>query len=146
MNSNGYLYSSVSIATGCIPEELGFDSRQGPDIFLLNVQNASGAHPISYPIGTGGYFCAGKRTGREVHYSPYLVPRPRTVVLNFILSRTSFHILDVMSYTAVKSRRGLHGGHYEECRLLGYKSLVRTSEVTHYVSATEPSQFMLCKI
>jgi hypothetical protein len=33
-----------------------------------------------------------------------------------------------------------------ECRLLGYKNLVRTSQETHYVSATEPSQLMLCKI
>jgi hypothetical protein len=41
---------------------------------------------------------------------------------------------------------GLHGGNYEECRLLGYKNPVRTSQETHYVSATEPSQLMLCKI
>jgi hypothetical protein len=30
---------------------------------------------------------------------------------------------------------------YEECRLLGYKNPVRTSQETHYVSATEPSRF-----
>jgi hypothetical protein len=41
---------------------------------------------------------------------------------------------------------GLHGGHYEECRLLGYKTPVCTSQETHYVSATESSQLMLCKI
>jgi hypothetical protein len=35
---------------------------------------------------------------------------------------------------------------YEECLLLGYKNLVRTSKKTHYVSATEPSHLMLCKI
>jgi hypothetical protein len=40
---------------------------------------------------------------------------------------------------------GFHGGDYEECRLLGYKSPVRTSQETHYVSATESSQLMLCK-
>jgi hypothetical protein len=34
----------------------------------------------------------------------------------------------------------------EECRLLGYKNPVRTSQETHYVSATEPSRLMLCKI
>jgi hypothetical protein len=39
-----------------------------------------------------------------------------------------------------------HGGDYEECRLLGYKNLVRTSQEKYYVSATEPSQLMLCKI
>jgi hypothetical protein len=39
-----------------------------------------------------------------------------------------------------------HGGDYEECRLLRYKNPVRTSQETHYVSATEPSRLMLCKI
>jgi hypothetical protein len=39
-----------------------------------------------------------------------------------------------------------HGGDYEECRLLGYKNTVRTSQETHYVSATETSQLMQCKI
>jgi hypothetical protein len=39
-----------------------------------------------------------------------------------------------------------HGGDYEECRLLGYKNPVRTSQETHYFSATESSQLMLCKI
>jgi hypothetical protein len=39
-----------------------------------------------------------------------------------------------------------HGGDYEECRPLGYKIPVRTSQETHYVSATEPSRLMLCKI
>jgi hypothetical protein len=41
---------------------------------------------------------------------------------------------------------GFHGGDYEECRLLGYKNPVRTSQETHYVSTTAPSQLMLCKI
>jgi hypothetical protein len=35
---------------------------------------------------------------------------------------------------------------YEECRLLGYKNPVRTSQETHYFSTTESSQLMLCKI
>jgi hypothetical protein len=35
---------------------------------------------------------------------------------------------------------------YQECRLLWYKNPVRTSQETHYVSATEPSRLMLCKI
>jgi hypothetical protein len=38
------------------------------------------------------------------------------------------------------------GGDYEECRLLGYKIPVRTSQETLYVSATESSQLMLSKI
>jgi hypothetical protein len=41
---------------------------------------------------------------------------------------------------------GFHGGDYEECRLLGNKNPVHTSQETHYISATEPLQLMLCKI
>jgi hypothetical protein len=41
--------------------------------------------------------------------------------------------------------RGFHGGDYEECRLLGYKTPARTSQETYYVSATESSQLMPCK-
>jgi hypothetical protein len=59
-----------------------------------------------------------------------------------------------LSFSVYPSRRslelskiwGFHGGDYEERRLLGYKTLVRTSQETHYFSATEPSQLMLCKI
>jgi hypothetical protein len=40
----------------------------------------------------------------------------------------------------------VHSGDYEEWRLLRYKNPVRTSQETHYVSATELSQLMLCKI
>jgi hypothetical protein len=39
-----------------------------------------------------------------------------------------------------------HGSDYEECRLLGYENPVRTSQETHYVSATESTRLMLCKI
>jgi hypothetical protein len=41
---------------------------------------------------------------------------------------------------------GFRGDDYEECRLLGYKNPVRTSQETHYVSATKSSRSMLCKI
>jgi hypothetical protein len=41
---------------------------------------------------------------------------------------------------------GFHGGDYEECRLLSSKNPVRTSQETHYVSATEPNRLMLCNI
>jgi hypothetical protein len=37
---------------------------------------------------------------------------------------------------------GFHGGDYEECRLLGHKIPIRTSQETHYVSAKESSQLM----
>jgi hypothetical protein len=35
---------------------------------------------------------------------------------------------------------GFHGGDYEECSLPRYKNPARTSQETHYVSATESSQ------
>jgi hypothetical protein len=38
------------------------------------------------------------------------------------------------------------GGDYEECRLLGYKNPVRTSQETHYVNAADSSQLILCNI
>jgi hypothetical protein len=41
---------------------------------------------------------------------------------------------------------GFHEYNYEECRLLGYKTPVRTSQETHYFSATESNQLMLRKI
>jgi hypothetical protein len=41
---------------------------------------------------------------------------------------------------------GFHGGGYEECRLLGYKNPVCTSQETYYISARDPSQLMRCKI
>jgi hypothetical protein len=49
-------------------------------------------------------------------------------------------------YHEKKKIWGFHGGDYEECRLLGNKNPVRTSQKTHYASATESSQLMLCKV
>jgi hypothetical protein len=41
---------------------------------------------------------------------------------------------------------GSHGGDYAECRLLRYKTQVRTSQEKHFISAIEFSRLMLCKI
>jgi hypothetical protein len=41
---------------------------------------------------------------------------------------------------------GFHGNVYEECHLLGYKNPVRTSQGAHYLSVTEFSLLILCKI
>jgi hypothetical protein len=57
--------------------------------------------------------------------------------------------LGCLQYTRTPNLRhtsSFHVCNYEECRLLGYKSPVRTSQETHYVSATESSRLMLCKI
>jgi hypothetical protein len=51
--------------------------------------------------------------------------------------------------TSVKEQEVIFGvitGYFEECRLLGYEYPVRTSQEKHYVSATESSRLMLCKI
>jgi hypothetical protein len=48
--------------------------------------------------------------------------------------------------TSIGKIRGFHGSDYEECLLLWSENPVRTSQETHYVSATEISQLMLCKI
>jgi hypothetical protein len=34
----------------------------------------------------------------------------------------------------------------EECRLLGYKNPVRTSQETHCISVTESNQLLICNI
>jgi hypothetical protein len=39
-----------------------------------------------------------------------------------------------------------HGGNYEECRLLGYKTPVHTSQGAYYVTGTVSSRLILCKI
>jgi hypothetical protein len=41
---------------------------------------------------------------------------------------------------------GFHFSDYEESRLLRNENPVRTSQETHYISATESSRIMLCKI
>jgi hypothetical protein len=68
--------------------------------------------------------------------------------LNFS-QRPEYKILENATFRKLDQFRkiwGLHGGDYEECRLLGFKIPVHTSQESHYVSATEPSRLMLCKI
>jgi hypothetical protein len=62
--------------------------------------------------------------------------------------RSSYHLIRIsfVVFGLWCKILGFHGGDYEECHLLGYKSPVRTSQETHYVSTTESSQLMLCKI
>jgi hypothetical protein len=64
----------------------------------------------------------------------------------FVLHRRTLHFLTEPSRLMLCKIWGFHGSDYEECRLLGYKNPVRTSQETHYVSATEVSLLMLCKI
>jgi hypothetical protein len=46
----------------------------------------------------------------------------------------------------VSQIRGFHDGDYGECRLLGHKNQVPTSQETHYFSATEPSLLIVSHI
>jgi hypothetical protein len=62
--------SSGSLTTGWT---IGVRSPIGAEDFSSSpcVQTGSGAHPASYPVGTGGPFPGGKaRPGRDADHSP----------------------------------------------------------------------------
>jgi hypothetical protein len=69
-----------------------------------------------------------------------------------IHARFTRRVVNGLAYLQRKRRlkgckiRGFHGSDYEQCSLLGYKNQLRTSQETCYLSATESSQLMLCKI
>jgi hypothetical protein len=88
-----------------------------------------------------------------------MIPKSVTVQILVIFVRGSTPCVDTfgldawsLSHFALTSQFyfskiwGFHGSDYEEWRLLGYKTPVRTSQETHYVSATQLSQLMLRKI
>jgi hypothetical protein len=68
------------VSSGSIVSDYGLDDRTigvrspaGAKDFSssLCVQTDSGAHPVSYPMGTGGPFSGGKaRPGRDADHSP----------------------------------------------------------------------------
>jgi hypothetical protein len=64
--------SSVGIALGYGLDDRGSRVRfpAGAGNFSLHhrVQNSSGTHPASYPMGTMGSFPGGKRLGREADH------------------------------------------------------------------------------
>jgi hypothetical protein len=66
--------SSVGIALGYGLDDRGSRVRfpVGAVNFSLHhrVQNGSGAHPASYPMGARGFFLWVKRQGREADHSP----------------------------------------------------------------------------
>jgi hypothetical protein len=66
------------------------------------------------------------------------------IQMYYFLQTTPTHVmyLQIRLHSKICSS---HGGHYEECRLLGYKNPARTSQETNYVSAIELSKSMLCK-
>jgi hypothetical protein len=68
------LYGSVGIALGCGLNDRGSRVRfpAGAGTFSLHhrVQNGSGAHPASYPMGTTGSFPGVKAAGSSDHSPP----------------------------------------------------------------------------
>jgi hypothetical protein len=73
-------------------------------------------------------------------YDPH--DRTRGPPVNLLLQYSSLPLI----WEAHCKIWGFHGGDYEEFRLLGYKSPVRTSQETHNVSATVLRRLILCKI
>jgi hypothetical protein len=73
--------SSVDIALDYGPDDRGsrvrFPARAGNFSLHHRVQNGSGAHPASYPMGIRGSFPAGKAAGAWSWHSPHLVPRSK---------------------------------------------------------------------
>jgi hypothetical protein len=66
---------------------------------------------------------------------------PSTIKLNLVSSGSTFS-----NHWQRCKIWGFHGGHYEECRLLGYKNPVHTWQETHYVSTTALRRLMPCNI
>jgi hypothetical protein len=66
--------SSVGIALGYGLDDRGskvpFPAGAGNFSLHYRVQHGPGAHPVSYPMGTGGSFSGVKRPGLEADHSP----------------------------------------------------------------------------
>jgi hypothetical protein len=66
--------NSVGIALGygldCLGSRIRFSAGAGNFSLPHRVQNGSGAHPASYPMGTGGSFPGVKQPGCEADHSP----------------------------------------------------------------------------
>jgi hypothetical protein len=56
-----------------------------------HVQTGSGAHPASYPIGTGGSFHGGKVAGREADHSPSSSAKVKERVELYLHSQIRLH-------------------------------------------------------
>jgi hypothetical protein len=121
---------------------------QGKDTRFTYISHQSGLSILVLIIERNG-------TIRRMRHSQYHIHK--ILSLKYILYNTSTKYASVLSshlslWTEVntafkfRNKKLRVTSDYEECRLLGYKNQVRTSQETHYVSATETSQLMLCKI
>jgi hypothetical protein len=59
---------------------------------------------------------------------------------------SSHGMICIPAFMTIFKIRGFHGSESEECRLLGYKNPVCTSQEGHYLLATELSRLMLFKV
>jgi hypothetical protein len=82
-----------------------------------------------------------------LHYAAKLLPTPTNLEVNVSLLDSVSYRSRANSVMIIRKCKawGYHGGNYEECHLLGYKTPVRTSQETYYVYATESNQLMLRK-
>jgi hypothetical protein len=87
-------------------------------------------------------------TGTQYSHNGNIVVSARCDVVNIhcFVEEYPGYIFGVDSGMRIQGHALVYGCDYEECRLLGYKNPVRTSQETHYVSAPEHSRLMLCKI
>jgi hypothetical protein len=60
--------------------------------------------------------------------------------------RKYLYVIPISAISDTRAHTNVDSSEFEEWRLLGYKNTVCTSQGTHYVSATESNQLMLCKI
>jgi hypothetical protein len=87
--------SSVGIALGYGLDDRGSRDRfpAGAGNFSLHhrVQNGSGAHPASYPMGTRGCFLRVKRPGCEADHSPPFLAEVKKCVELYLHSPIRLH-------------------------------------------------------
>jgi hypothetical protein len=124
-------------------------------------KTVDGSHRIHNRNST--MFCSTCPTGPYVQHGQCKVLREATRESLWEQSVNQAHLVRFEVFTALTMKRNTTGGGeqnlssvlkvprhcpfvLEECSLLGYKNPGRTSQETHYVSATETSRLMLCKI
>jgi hypothetical protein len=133
-----YLTEAGSAGTGCcrLPHSLifrpAFISSPPSHQLPLLLQNRA---LVSKPQ-ISSLLISGLRTPDSgLNLSLYPVHQKTGIAQAQVMKKAQYNSEDVQAITQ-----------HKECRLLGYKSLVRTSQETHYVSATEPSLLMVCNI
>jgi hypothetical protein len=92
-------------------------------------------------------------SGRFRHLLLLLATHPKLRLLTYVTKAQTLALVRAVltDYAVLRGNRfdanerfEVFTAVYEECRLLGYKNPVHTSQVTHYFSATESNRLMLC--